>query len=63
MAAALKRELAVQVELVAGSGGIFEVKVDGRVVAAKRGVSFPDEGEIVAAVEEALGGTPASPAS
>lgn len=54
MAATLKEELDVSVELIRGSGGIFEVEVDGRIVAKKtpqRG--FPEDAEVVAAVRSA----------
>ena len=38
-----------------GSGGIFEVSVDGRVVAKKALGRFPTEQDVVDAVEKALG--------
>jgi predicted Rdx family selenoprotein len=53
----VKGALGVSVELVRGSGGIFLVEVDGKVVARKtpeRG--FPDEQAVVTAVREALSG-------
>lgn len=37
-----------------GSGGIFEVSVDGKVVAAKGLMGFPTEQEIVDAVARVL---------
>lgn len=45
----------MEVELIKGSGGIFEVAVDGRVVAAKRLGAFPTEQDVVEAVGRALG--------
>ena len=41
-------------KLVAGSGGIFEVAVDGKVVAKKGMGGFPTEQEVVKAVGAAL---------
>lgn len=40
--------------LVKGGRGIFEVKVDGRLVSKKANGVFPTEREVVAAVREAL---------
>ena len=41
-------KLAAEVELVAGSGGVFEVAVDGELVFSKKAQGrFPDPGEIV----------------
>lgn len=54
-AAALKQELELDAELLKGSGGIFEVAVDGRVVTKKALGKFPDEKEVVDAVSKALG--------
>jgi selenoprotein W-related protein len=42
-------------ELIPGSGGIFEVAVDGKVVAKKGKNGFPTEIEVVDAVRQALG--------
>ena len=47
MAAELKQALGVDSKLVAGSGGVFEVKVDGRMAFSKKETGrFPDPGEI-----------------
>jgi selenoprotein W-related protein len=54
-AAAIKRELGVDAELIKGSGGIFQVTVNDRVVAKRESWGFPTEDEIVNAVAEALG--------
>lgn len=51
----LKEELQIDSELKVGSGGIFEVAVDGRVVAKRGFVGFPSESEVVEAVAKALG--------
>jgi len=53
-AAALQRELKVAATLVPGAGGIFEVKVGGKVVATKASGRFPEHAEIVTAVAAAL---------
>lgn len=55
----LKEELGVEAELKVGSGGIFEVAVDGAVVAKRGFLGFPSEEEIVAAVVKAQGRAPA----
>jgi selenoprotein W-related protein len=56
----LKEELGVEAELTPGSGGIFEVAVDGAVVAKRGFLGFPSEQEIVDAVAKAgVGKSPA----
>jgi selenoprotein W-related protein len=45
-------------ELIKGSGGIFEVAVDGAVVARKDLGGFPTEAAVVEAVAKATGRTP-----
>ena len=47
--------LDVEAELIKGSGGIFEVAVDGAVVAQKTASGFPSEAEILEGVGKALG--------
>jgi selenoprotein W-related protein len=54
VAAELKTKLGVDATLVPGKGGIFEVQVDGKVVAKKKLLSFPDATEIVNAVAGAV---------
>jgi selenoprotein W-related protein len=44
----------VEAELVPGSGGIFEVAVDGKVVSKKGLMGFPSEQDVVNAVGAAL---------
>ena len=41
--------------MLKGSGGIFEVAVDGRVVSKKELGHFPTEQDVVEAVSKALG--------
>lgn len=41
--------------MVKGSGGIFEVAVDGKVVSKKELGRFPSEQDVVEAVGKALG--------
>lgn len=54
MAELLKRELAVETELVAGDRGEFTVWVAGRVVAKKGMFGFPEDEKVLAAVRDAL---------
>jgi selenoprotein W-related protein len=51
----LKQSLEVDAELIPGSGGIFEVAVDGKVVAAKTASGFPNETEVLEGVGKAIG--------
>ncbi len=53
-AAELQKQLGVDATLIPGKGGIFQVQVDGKVVAKKRLFHFPDAKEIVAAVAGAV---------
>jgi selenoprotein W-related protein len=42
-----------EVELVAGSGGVYEISVDGRNIFSKKQQGrFPDDGEIVALIKQ-----------
>ena len=50
----LKDRLEVDAELVPGSGGIFQVTVNGAVVAEKTRLGFPSEDQIVDGVGKAL---------
>ena len=54
VSAELKQKLGVEATLIPGKGGIFEVQVDGKVVAKKKLFSFPDAAEIVKAVAGAV---------
>jgi selenoprotein W-related protein len=53
-AAELQKQLGIAATLVPGKGGIFQVQVDGKVVAKKRLWHFPDAKEIVEAVADAV---------
>jgi selenoprotein W-related protein len=44
----------VQAELIKGSNGIYEVAVDGSVVASKGFLGFPSDDQVTKAVQEAL---------
>ncbi len=49
MAAELKQNLQIEANLVAGDGGIFEVRADGDVIYSKESIGrFPEPGEITA---------------
>lgn len=50
----LREEFGVEARLIPGRGGIFEVRVDDRVVAKKTFDGFPMEDEIVRAVAALL---------
>jgi selenoprotein W-related protein len=44
------------VELVSGSGGRFEISLDGEIVFSKKAAGrFPDSGEVAGLFEEKLG--------
>lgn len=54
MAASLKSALNVDSELIASSGGVFEISVDGRKIFSKKALGrFPDDGEILKAIQGA----------
>ena len=56
MAAELKQAFGAQAKLVEGSGGVFDVTVDGRLVYSKDKTGrFPDEGEVVALLQKSKG--------
>ena len=54
MAAELKANLDVDAELVAGSGGVFDVLVDGQVVYSKQsaGNKFPQNDALVQQIKK-----------
>ncbi|MBK8597913.1 MAG: Rdx family protein [Holophagales bacterium] len=53
MAAELKKALGVDSTLRKGSGGVFDVVVDGRLVYSKRDTGrFPEPGEVTAALSK-----------
>ena len=44
----MKKALGVDSELTAGSGGVFEITVDGKKVFSKKALGrFPEDGEIL----------------
>ena len=52
----LRRELGadIEVELVASSGGVFEISVDGRTIFSKKQLNrFPGEGEVLDLIRSA----------
>jgi len=52
LAAELKQHLGVVATLTPGSGGVFDVTVDGSLVFSKKSVGrFPEEGEVVGIVQ------------
>ena len=54
MAATIKKELGIDSELVRGSGGIFDVTVDGRKIYSKHDSgTFPSEKAIVETLRKA----------
>jgi selenoprotein W-related protein len=56
LAASLKREFGVDAELIRGSGGVFDVRADGRLVFSKHDVGrFPEDGEVEAAIRTQRG--------
>jgi len=54
-ATAVRNQCKLDVDLVPGIGGIFEVKVGDRTVAKREKGRFPTSEEIVAAVTAAIG--------
>ena len=45
---------AINVELIGGSNGVFEISLDGRTIFSKKALGrFPEKNEIVALVEQA----------
>ena len=53
MQAALKKKFGVEAKLIAGSGGVFEVTLDGEVVFDKYLVGrFPDHQEVIDEIEK-----------
>ncbi len=48
MADAIKAENGVKAKLIAGGGGIFDVKVDGKLIFSKHETGrFPEDNEII----------------
>lgn len=48
MAAAIKKQTGINSELIAGSGGVFDVVVDGKLIYSKHETGrFPEDKEIL----------------
>jgi selenoprotein W-related protein len=48
----LKKVLSVESELIAGSGGVFEITVDGKKVFSKKALGrFPEDGEVLGLIQ------------
>jgi len=53
LAAVLKQKRSIDPELIRGSGGVFDVKADGRLIFSKKVAGrFPDEEEILELIPE-----------
>ena len=47
----LNKQYGAEIKLAAGSGGVFEVTVDGKSIFSKRKLNrFPEEGEVAALI-------------
>lgn len=47
MAASLKHEFGVEAELLRGKSGVFDVRLDGKLIFSKHDAGrFPEEGEV-----------------
>ncbi len=48
MAAAIKKSCGLEAKLIEGAGGIFDVKVDGKLIYSKHETGqFPEESEVL----------------
>jgi len=48
LAAAIKEAYGIECQLVAGRGGVFDVKADGKLIFSKRDVGrFPENSEVL----------------
>ncbi len=48
MAAEIKREFAIETELIESGGGVFEVEVDGSLIYSKKATGrFPEHSEVI----------------
>jgi selT/selW/selH-like putative selenoprotein len=56
LADALRDEFGVEAELIKGSGGVFDVKVDGQLLFSKHEQDrFPDNDEVIGLIKGASG--------
>ena len=52
LAAAIKKEMGLDAELIAGERGVFDVAADGKRLFSKHAAGrFPDSGEIITALK------------
>lgn len=55
MAAELKEELGIDTDLIKGSGGVFEVHLDGALIFSKIAIGrFPETEEIISLVRKSM---------
>jgi selenoprotein W-related protein len=48
LAAAIKKSYGVEAKLIEGAGGIFDVKVDGKLIYSKHDTGqFPEDSEVI----------------
>ena len=53
LGAELTKEIGAEVELIASSGGVFEIVADGKNIFSKKSLNrFPEDGEIVSALKK-----------
>jgi len=53
VAAELKKELGIEAQLIGSKGGVFDVKVDGKVIYSKDIADrFPNPGEVTALIKQ-----------
>jgi selenoprotein W-related protein len=51
LAAKIKKEFGIDVELIKGGGGVFDVKADGKLIYSKHETGrFPDNQEVIDAL-------------
>lgn len=62
MAALITKATGINVDVVEGARGEFSVRVGDEIVARKDSRGFPEEDEVVAAVQRSLGAKPPEPA-
>lgn len=50
----IKKELGVDAQLIPGKGGIFNIAVNGKIVAKKTRAGFPEDDEIIQTVSASM---------
>jgi selenoprotein W-related protein len=49
----LKKELGLEPELIRGSGGVFEIELDGKLIFSKKKLGrFPEDGEVAGLINK-----------